>query len=204
MKILIAFYSRRGSTGKVALALKEEFEKRGHSVDIEKIQPVKEHSFWCWWFLRVIKSECIILPPKIKDVSEYDVICFGSPNWTRLSLPMARYLKEIQGLKYKNIGVFATTTLLPSIEWYILSLYLFDLTFSRAIEEKGGRIIGNLILSSFFKEGTINSEYGKKEVKNFCDKLETPIPSFKAYFLEQKEIESTRFLVVLFSFLLFL
>ncbi len=203
MKILIAYYSRTGSTEKLAEMIEREFKKRGHTVDVEKIKPIKEHSFWYWWNLRIIKGECDIYPPKIKDVSKYDVICIGSPNWTRVSLPVAKYLKEIKGLEYKNIGFFATTALWPQIEWYILSAYLLDSTFSRIIEKRGGRIIDNILLSSFFKRWSPNSKYGEKIIKKFCQKLETPTLSLKSYFLKQKEIENNRLLIVVLSLFLF-
>jgi flavodoxin len=77
MKILIAYCSKTGHTEKLAEAIK------------------KEHSFWGWQFIRLFK-ECEILPPKIKDLSKYDAICIGSPSWTRLSLPMARYFKKVR------------------------------------------------------------------------------------------------------------
>ncbi len=204
MKILIAFYSRRGNTEKLAEAIRKEFERRGHTVDMEKIKPVKERDFWGWWNLRTIRGECDIQSPKIKNVSKYDAVCIGSPNWTRLSLPVARYLKEIEGLKHKNVGFFATTAFWPMIEWYIVSAYLLDLTFFHTIEKKEGRAIESILLSSVLKRWNHVSQYGKKKIKSFCDNIERPIYSFKAYFLKQKEIENTRLLVVFFSsFLIF-
>jgi len=204
MKILIAYYSRTSGTEKLAQALKKELETRGHSVDIEKVKPIKEHSFLGWWHIRMVKGSCDIYPPKIWDVSKYDAICIGSPNWTRLSLPMAKYLQKIEGLKDKKIGFFATTFLLPSFEWYLLSAYLLDLTFSRIIEQKRGRIIESILLSSIFKNWGVDSEYGKRAIKNFCDKIETPIFSLKDYFLNRNEIENNRLLVIAFSTLLVL
>jgi len=202
MRILIAFYSKTGGTEKVAQTLKEEFEKRGHTVSTEKILPQKERSFWGWWWQRLLRGDCDIRPLKIKDVSRFDLICVGSPNWTRLSLPVARYLKEVDGLKHKNIGFFATTFASPAIERYFLSAYLLDTTFSWQASRKGGRVIDSLLLSSFFKNWDAASARGRKLIKSFCDKLETPLYSLKKYFLERKEIEDTRFLVVLFSFIL--
>lgn len=204
MNILIAYYSRTGGTEKLAEALKKEIEARGHSVGIEKVKPVKEHSFWGWWHIRMVKGECEIQPPRIKNVAKYDAICIGSPNWTRLSLPMARYLKGIEGLRYKNVGFFATTALWPPFEWYVFSAYLLDLTFSNVVGKKGGRIIDSLLLSSVFKNWSVNSEYGKKIIKNFCDKIEVPVPSYKDYFLKQKEVENTRLLIIIFSTFTFL
>ncbi len=199
MKILIAYYSKTGSTEKLAEAIRKEFEDRGHLVDIERIQPIQEHSFWGWWNIRMIKGECDIHSPIIKDVSKYDVVCVGSPNWTRLSLPTAKYLQTIEGLKYKNIGFFATTAAPPPIEWYIFSAYLLDFTLSRIIERKGGRIIGNILLSSIFKKWAVNSKYGEKTIKNFCSKIETPIRSLKEYIFNQEEFKGIRLLILLFS-----
>ncbi len=202
MRILVAYYSKKGRTEKVAEAIKTELENRGHKIDVEKIKPAKEHNFWGWFFIRIFKGECQIQPPKISDVSKYDAICFGSPNWTRVSLPLASYLREVDGIKYKNIGFFTTTTLWPFIEWYILSAYLLNATFVRIVEKRKGRVIVSIILSSFLKRWSYSSKYGQKAIKNFCDKIGVPISSFKEYFLEQKEIESIRILVVLFSLVL--
>jgi len=206
MKILIAYYSRGGSTEKVAKAIQKKLERHGHSIDIEKIKPTKEHSFIGWLSIRIFyffKSECEIYPPKTIDVSKYDAICIGSPNWARLSFPVARYLQEIKGLKYKKVGFFATTALWPTIEWYVFSAYLLYSTFSQTIEKKDGRIVDNILLSSLFKTRSVESDYGKKAIENFCDKIESTKKSFKDYFLNEREIQSIRFLVILFSTLLF-
>lgn len=187
----------------MAEALKRELETRGHSIDIEKVKPQKEHSFCGWWNIRMIKGECEIQPLKIWDASEYDAVLVGSPNWTRVSLPMARYLREIEGLRYKKIGLFSTTSL-PSVwEWFFFSAYLLDLTFSRLVEKKGGRIIDSILLSSVFKKWDFESQYGKRAIRSFCDKLESPIRSLKEYFLEQREVGDTRILVIFFSIVLF-
>jgi len=202
MKILIAYYSRTGNTEKLAQAIKRELETRGHSVDIEKVKPIKEHGFLYWWHLRMIKGDCEIYPPEILDVSKYDAICIGSPNWTRLSLPMARYLKKVKGLEYKNVGFFATTYAPPAFEWYVFSAYLLDWTFSKIIERKKGRVIESILLSSLFKRWGVDSEYGKREIKKLCDKITTHFFSIKEYTLKQKEIEGLRFFAVVFSILI--
>jgi len=199
MKILIAYYSRTGNTEKLAQVIKKELENRGHLVDVEKILPKKEHSFWGWQFIRIFKGECQIQPPKIKNVSKYDAICIGSPNWTRLSLPVAKYLREIKGLEYKRVGFFATSAGPPIFEWYFISAYLLDLTFSQIIEKRKGRIIESILLSSVFKNWSLESDYGKRLIKNFCDKLTTPTFSFKDYLLKQEETKNLRFFAVFLS-----
>ena len=202
MKILIAYYSKTNHTRELAEAVKKGFEDRGHEVDIEEIRPAKEHSFWGWWHIRYFWGECDIQPPIIKNVSGYDVICIGSPNWTRLSLPMARYLKEVEGLTHKNMGLFSTTGFWPPIEWYFFSAYLLDLTFANIVEAKKGRVIDSIMLSGWFKRWGTESEYGRNRIKEFCDKMEAPIVSFKDYILKQKEVEGARSLIVIFTILL--
>lgn len=202
MKILIAYYSRTGGTEKLANAIQKDLESRGHTVDVERILPVKEHTFWEWWNIRTFKGECPIQPISIRNVSGYDAVLIGSPNWTRLALPVAGYLKQVQGLKYKTIGFFSTSAAPPVLEWYLLSAYLLDLTFSRVVEERGGRIKSSILLSSMLKSWSFDSEYGKKLIKRFCDEIETPISSVKNYFLDKRETDNIRLLVVAFSSLL--
>ena len=72
MKILIAFYSKDGNTEKAVSAVEKEFQSKGYSVDIERIKPVDEHSFFGWCFIRMFKGECDIHPVKINNVSSLD------------------------------------------------------------------------------------------------------------------------------------
>ena len=202
MKILIAFYSKTRGTEKLAEVLKEEFEKRGHEVDMEKVLPQKEHSFWGWWFLRMIFGSCRIKPLKIPDVSAYDLICVGSPNWTKISLPMAEYIRTVKGIRYKKVAFFSTTMLIPTLEWLVFSAYYLDYSFNYLVQSRAGRVIDNLLLSVFFKNWSMQSKYGQEKIKKFCDNVVKPITSFKEYFLEQDEIQNARVLVVLFSFFL--
>ena len=199
MKILIAYYSKTGNTEKLAQEIKKEFEKRGHSVDIEKVKPTKEHGLLGWFFIRIFKGECEIYPPKIKDLSKYDAICIGSPNWTRLSLPMARYLREVRGLEYKRIGFFSTTGLIPNFERYIISAYLLEITTFKIIEEKRGRVIANIMLSSGLKKWGVDSEYGRKKIAEFCDKIIRPITSLKDFILQEEEEKKLRFFSIFLS-----
>jgi len=200
MKVLIAYYSRTGKTKELAEIIADEFRNRGHSVDIERIIAAEEHSFFGWFYARFFKQRQAgeILEPEIKDVSRYDAICIGSPNWARLSLPVTRYLQQIEGLKFKNVGLFSTTFFWPFLEWYIISAYLLELTFSNLIIERGGRPIVNILLSSAFKNWGVKSEYGKKAVEKFCSTMETPVLSYKEYGLVQKEIGESRSILTLF------
>lgn len=208
MRILIAYYSRTGNTEKVAQALKKEFEHRHQYVDVEKIEPQEEYTFWGWWRLKIAKRGCKIKEPKIKDVSKYDVVLIGSPNWTGLSLPVTQYLKKIRGLKNKYVAVFSTSFLPPKIGWYMLSGYFFDYTTNAIIKEKRARLIAWISLSSKFKKWNIESNYGQECLNNFCDTIESPTPPLKKFLLDEEEEEEIRsvmmiFLKGLFLFLIF-
>jgi flavodoxin len=196
MKILIAYYSKSGNTEKVAQAIKDDLQARKHLVDVEIIKPKKEHGSLVWQFIRLFSGTCEIEELKIKNISSYDAICLGSPNWTRVSLPLASYIETIDGLKYKNVFFFSTTVLPPKIEWYILSAYLLSYSFSKNVVKRGGRIISNLLLSSCFKRWGVFSKYGREVVADFCDNVEKFKFFSKANKLKQKEEEDNRFIVM--------
>jgi len=72
-------------------------------------------------------------------------------------LPIATYLRQIQGLKYKSVGLFSTTAAPLAVEWYFLYGYLLDLTFSRIINKKEGKFKTSIMLSSIFKKWSVDS-----------------------------------------------
>ncbi len=204
MKILIAYYSRTNSTHKVAEKIKENLEKRGHFVYLERVRAEKEHSFLEWQFIRILKSRCKIKDPKIIDASGYDVVCFGSPNWTRLSLPMVEYIRKVKGLRDKKIGLFFTSALPEAFEYFVFSGYFLNLTANNEVEKKGGRVVDTIIFSSAIKKWKYLSPTGKEKIREFCDKMENLIFSIKKHLLERKEKAEKQFLSVIFSSLFFL
>ncbi len=204
MKILIAYYSRTDSTHKVAEKIKENLEKRGHFVYLERIRAEKEHSFFGWQFIRAVKSRCNIKEPKTIDVSGFDVVCFGSPNWTRLSLPMVEYIRKVKGLKNKKVGLFFTSGFPEAFEYFIFSGYLLNLTANNEVEKKGGRVIDTIIFSSLIKKWNYLSPSGKEKIGEFCDKIENLIFSIKNHLLERREKAENQFLSVIFTSLFFL
>lgn len=169
MKILIAYYSKWGSTKKLALTIKEKLEQQGHEITIEEIKAAKEHSFLKWFFMRFFIWETNINPLQIKNVSTFDRICIGSPNWTVVSLPVARYLKEIKGLENKKVGIFYTSGGFPQEPY--LELYLPYSTFISRIKNQGGKVIVKLFISSMLSHWKLESEYGRKAVEDFCNKI---------------------------------
>ena len=213
MKILIACYSRTGFTEKLAERIAQEFKSRGHIVKRDRIDVVNKKSCWNllfrqiyqyplvglalisssffqWWVKWYHQPEEDIQPHNYPDVSGFDHVCIGGPKWAYTSYPVARYLKQVNGLAHQPVSAFATFGGPP--------LKLFELEFiftpmTRQIQKSGGKLVSTLGVSSnshelhliwifrmvswiFFRRSlksfTVDSDYGKQQLKAFCDKIE--------------------------------
>ena len=197
MKILIAYYSKEGKTERLAREIQKKLTEKGYRIDLERIRVEKEKNSFFWFIHRIFKSKTEIIPPRVKDVSEYDVICFGSPDWFGVSLPISSYIDSIKGLKNKKAAIFGPTFLFPK-DLFTLSSFVFDASFCNKVEKRGAKIAGRLFLSGKLKEKDILSDKIQERVKVFCGKIEAPTLSFKEYFLQKREIESARLFLFLF------
>ena len=213
MKILIACYSRTGFTEKLAERIAKELTSRGHIVKMDQIDVVTKKSCWHllfrqiyqyplvglalisssfsrWWLKNYHQPEEDILPHDYPDVSGFDHVCIGGPKWAYTSYPIARYLKQINGLGHKPVGAFATFGGPP------LNVFELELIFTpmnRQIQKSGGKLVSTLGVSSNYHElhliwifrlvswiifrrshnsFTVDSDYGKQNLKTFCDKIE--------------------------------
>lgn len=201
MKILIAYYSKRGRTGRLAAEIQKRLLKEGHETFLERIKVQKEKSSLAWFAIRFLKKKTDLLPAQTKDISRYDAVCLGSPDWMGISPPVASYIKELKGLKNRKIAIFGPTRLFAG-NLFSFSSFFFDSSFCKAVERKGGRIAGRLFLSGKLDEKQLASDSVQSSIKIFCDKLENPTPSFKEYFLQKREIESARLFLLLFLVLI--
>ena len=108
MKILIAYYSRTGTTKKVAESLKE---KLGLEVDLEEIQDIVNRDGVKGYMLAgrdaMQKRLTKLLP--IKSLPEnYDLVIIGTPSWAwTMSVPVRAYITE-QKEKFKDVAFFCT------------------------------------------------------------------------------------------------
>jgi hypothetical protein len=156
-------------------------------------------SFYNWWVKVYHQPEEDIHPNFFQDVSGFDHICIGGPKWAYSSYPVARYLKQINGLDHKPVSAFATFGGAP--------LKVFELKFiftpmKRQIQKAGGKLVASLGLSSNYhelhliwvfrlfsrvvlrrplKSFTVESEYGKQQLKLFCDTIEQKTSPEKLY-----------------------
>jgi hypothetical protein len=235
MKILIACYSRTGFTEKLADRMAKELKSRGHIVKRDRIDVVSRKSCWNllfrqvyqyplvglalisssfsrWWLKNYHQPEEDILPHDYPDVSGFDHVCIGGPKWAYTSYPIARYVKQINGLENKPVSAFATFGG-PPLKMFELELIFTPMT--RQIQQSGGNLISTLGVSSNFHElhliwifrlvswivfrrslqsFTADSDYGKQKLKAFCDKIESKnVSGIKTdYFLNDKTFPEQR------------
>lgn len=212
MKVLIAYYSRSGHTEGLAQHLADELRRREHTVVHDRLEVLEEKSRWNlllrqvyqypvvllsmlvprlrrWWLAHYPQPEDDIRPPSHPDVSEFDHVCIGGPKWCYISYPVARYLRQVEGLQNKKVSAFATFAG-PPFEVFELELLFRPLT--HRIEASGGVVAATLGLSSGYHElgilrvfelltrlrlarslesFSIHSEYGKTKIREFCDEI---------------------------------
>ena len=99
MKIGIIIYSQTEHTYYVANKLKEKLLNSGHSVKIERLNPVgKVHPG-----IKEIEFE------NIPDIKDYDLVIFGSPVWAFSLCPVLKfYLNNLSSLENKKVICFVT------------------------------------------------------------------------------------------------
>jgi len=106
MKALVVFYSRTGTTEKIA----EEIAKR-LKIDIERILDVKSRSGLLGWLRSgreaKKKMEAAIIPTRINP-ADYPCVIIGTPVWaSSMSSPIRTYLSRNKA-KFKKLAFFCT------------------------------------------------------------------------------------------------
>ncbi len=147
-----------------------------------------------YWLARYRQREQDIRPLAHPDVSGFDLVLLGGPKWLYIAYPVARYLNTVSGLGGSRVGAFATFCG-PPLKVFELEM-LFGPLQDR-IHAKGAQLFDTLAISSnhhpFFwfgemealfrwisklafgrplAEFTLDSEWGKGEVRRFCDSVE--------------------------------
>ncbi len=108
MKSAIIYYSYSGNTKKVADILAAALSKFGPVQQIELIAPDESKSFFRQCRRAFYHLRAKINPVQI-DLSDYDLICLGSPVWAFAPAPAVNtYLDLCTGLKGKVVVLFTT------------------------------------------------------------------------------------------------
>ena len=108
MKSIIVYYSHTGNTARVAEILSEHIKGDG-SVEVIKLEAIDESKAFFTQAVRAFKRTKAKLKTTKTDLSEYALICLGTPVWAFAPVPaMNRYLNECKGIEGKNVILFVT------------------------------------------------------------------------------------------------
>jgi flavodoxin len=115
LRVLIAYYSKTGNTETISNAIKQAFESNCE-VDVLKIEMVREYSDTLPHLNpRVLFDTFLDRKPRIRslqDMSPYDVICVGTPNWYgRIAPPVNTFIQEMTNAEGKKAIAFVSSGL---------------------------------------------------------------------------------------------
>lgn len=105
MKILIVYYSRIGTTAKIAKELSRELK-----CDIEEIHDQKNRKGILGWFIAGrdgMSKRTTPIGRTVKNPSDYDLVIIGTPIWVNTSPATRTYLKD-NAKKLKKVAFFCT------------------------------------------------------------------------------------------------
>lgn len=105
-KAMILYYSRTGTTKKVAERLANDLD-----ADIEEVVDMKSRAGPLGYVTAgrdAMKKRLTNLEPLKSDVSKYDLVVIGTPIWAWTMTPAIRTLLTEQGKNLKNVAFFCT------------------------------------------------------------------------------------------------
>ncbi len=106
MKSLVLFYSRTGTTRKLAEKIAQELNS-----DIEEIIDLKDRKGAMGWLTSgrdAMKKKETHVKDISKDISKYDLIIIGSPVWAGSVTPAVRTFLNKNKDKMKKVAFFCT------------------------------------------------------------------------------------------------
>lgn len=106
MKALVIFYSRTGTTKKLALAIADELK-----ADYEEIIDLKDRSGIMGWLASgkdAMKKKITSIKEIKRDIESYGLVIFGSPVWAGSIAPAIRTFLINNQDKLKKVAFFCT------------------------------------------------------------------------------------------------
>ena len=139
MNVLIAYYSKTGSTEKVAVTLQQQLEQKGHRVKLARIFPREELKAYQY----KKNGKELQLKQTVLNVSKFDLVVVGTPVWSFCPTPIVlSYVRKLQNTKGKRFALFATCTALPGTTIQRMSSILTT---------KGAKVLNSLTIRSVFE-----------------------------------------------------
>jgi flavodoxin len=105
-KILVAYYSKTGTTERVAKDIAAKL-----NADVEKIVDKKSRSGILGWFIggKDASKRTTEIGVPSKDAAKYDITVIGTPVWAWNMTPEVRTYIEQNKNKLKNVAFFTTS-----------------------------------------------------------------------------------------------
>ena len=108
MKAIIIYYSYSGNTKKVAGILCGSLKEKGQ-VETITLNALDESKNFFGQCARAFKHRRASIEPVENNLSQYDLICLGTPVWAFGPAPaMNTYLDQCSGLEGKEVILFTT------------------------------------------------------------------------------------------------
>jgi flavodoxin len=109
MNAVIAYYSYSGNTKKVADVLTEALKAKGCQVSQIQLLGLDESKSFFSQCKRALWRKRAKIQPVNFDLSDYRLVCFGTPVWAFSPAPaMNTFLDKCCGLKDKKVILFTT------------------------------------------------------------------------------------------------
>jgi len=113
MKVLIAYYSRTGTTRKAAEAIRDALRAAGDvDVTVEEIVDTKDRSGAGGWLgagKDSLRKRTTTIEPVTADVAAFDLVVVGTPVWASNVTPAARTFCVEQSPRAGQVAFFCTT-----------------------------------------------------------------------------------------------
>ena len=107
MKILVTWYSRTGTTARVALQAANRLREMGHRVTATAIEPAFDLPYPLWLALSFVPRSRFPLADNSTAVSDYDACLLACPKWTFSCPPLNTFLAR-RGRQLPPTGVLIT------------------------------------------------------------------------------------------------
>lgn len=160
MKTLIVYYSLEGNTKYVAEKIAEQTGADLLCLEPEKVYPTGKVTKYLWGGKGAVMGDTPELKPYTADLSEYEMIVFGTPVWaSTFTPPLRTFIKKHKDeLKSKKIALFACSAGGSA-----------EKCFANLQEELGcGEIAATLRLTDPAQR---QREQNHSEIESFCKKM---------------------------------
>ncbi len=162
MRILVAHYSRTGTTDRVARFASQQLARLGHRVVPHRIQPRLDLPYPLWLVLSFLPGARVPLAGPAPAVREFDALLLATPKWTVACPPVNGFLAAV------GLPLPPTAVLLTCGGWdeqrYLHALH-------ERLRRRGARTLGGLAV----RRRTVDRETFRPPVRTFLEQVSSRI-----------------------------